>query len=208
MLEEAVRTLKEEGAAEREEQWSPTINVGTAVLLPEAYVPDLQTRLNLYRRLSGLHENADIENFSGELADRFGPMPEEVKHLLTVVQIKNYCRQAGIAQVDAGPKGALVTFRNKAFANPRGLVAFMHQQGANVKMQPDQKLVVRADWEDGVERLRGTRALARQLAEIAVAKEAPPPPSQQTSPAKAVAAMPSIGARPASGSKHKWRKRR
>ena len=108
MLEEAVKALKEHATEDREEQWSPTINVGLPVLLPESYVPDLQVRLGLYRRLSSLHESADLENFSGELADRFGPLPEEVKHLLTVVQIKNYCRRAGIAQVDAGPKGALL----------------------------------------------------------------------------------------------------
>ena len=172
MLEEAVQMLKEQGAQEREEQWSPVINVGMPVLLPEAYIGDLQVRLGLYRRLSGLNESADIENFASELADRFGPLPEEVKHLLTVVQIKNYCRRAGIAQVDAGPKGALVSFRNKRFANPQGLVKFMHEQGANVKLQPDQKLVFRADWADGVERLKGTRSLARQLAEIAQGKPA------------------------------------
>jgi transcription-repair coupling factor (superfamily II helicase) len=206
MLEEAVRALKAEGEAEREEQWSPTINVGMPVLLPEAYVPDLQVRLGLYRRLSGLHENADIENFAGELADRFGPMPEEVKHLLTVVQIKNYCRQAGIAQVDSGPKGALITFRNKAFANPRGLVAFMHQHGSNVKLQPDQKLVFRADWEDGIERLRGARALARQLAEIAAAKDAPP--SSAAPPARPAAAAPAAAPYPASASKTRRKKRR
>ncbi len=170
MLEEAVQHLKEQGAAEHEEQWSPTINVGLPVLLPEAYVPDLQVRLGLYRRLSGLHESADLENFSAELADRFGPLPEEVKHLLTVVQIKNYCRRAGIAQVDAGPKGALISFRHKKFANPQGLVKFMHDNGAAVKLQPDHKLVFKADWEDGVERLRGTRALVRELAEIATSK--------------------------------------
>jgi transcription-repair coupling factor (superfamily II helicase) len=171
MLEEAVQRLKEEGAGEHEEQWSPTINVGMPVLLPEAYVPDLQVRLGLYRRLSGLHENADIENFSAELADRFGPLPEEVKHLLTVVQIKNYCRRAGVAQVDAGPKGALVTFRNKRFSNPQGLVAFMHEHGANVKLQPDHKLVFKADWDEGIERLKGTRALVRELADIASGKK-------------------------------------
>ena len=128
MLEEAVKSLKEQGAGDQEEQWSPTINVGLAVLLPEAYVPDLQVRLGLYRRLSGLRESADLENFSAELADRFGALPEEVKHLLTVVQIKNYCRRAGISQVDAGPKGAVIAFRNKRFANPQGLVKFMHDQ--------------------------------------------------------------------------------
>jgi transcription-repair coupling factor (superfamily II helicase) len=171
MLEEAVQMLKEHGVEERDEQWSPTINVGLPVLLPEAYVPDLQLRLGLYRRLSGLHESADIENFSAELADRFGPLPEEVKHLLTVVQIKNYCREAGIAQVDAGPKGALISFRNKKFANPQGLVKFMHDNGAAVKLQPDHKLVYRAEWDDGVERLRGARSLVRELADLAQRKE-------------------------------------
>ncbi|HZV21170.1 MAG TPA: transcription-repair coupling factor, partial [Hyphomicrobiales bacterium] len=171
MLEEAVKALKEQAPQERDEQWSPTINVGLPVLLPEAYVPDLQVRLGLYRRLSALHENADIENFSAELADRFGPLPEEVKHLLTVVQIKNYCRRAGVAQVDAGPKGAVVAFRNKRFANPPGLVKFMHDLGAAVKLQPDHKLVFKADWEDDAERLKGTRALIRELAEIAEGKE-------------------------------------
>ena len=156
---------------DREEQWSPTINVGLPVLLPESYVPDLQVRLGLYRRLSSLHESTDLENFSGELADRFGPLPEEVKHLLTVVQIKNYCRRAGIAQVDAGPKGALLAFRNKRFANPQGLVKFMYDYGAAVKLQPDHKLVFKAEWEDGVERLRGARALVRELADVAGRKE-------------------------------------
>jgi len=172
MLEEAVQMLREHGGeTEREEQWSPAINVGMPVLLPEAYVPDLQVRLGLYRRLSGLKESADIENFASELADRFGSLPDEVKHLLMVVQIKNYCRRAGIAQIDAGPKGCLVGFRHKKFGNPQGLVKFMHEQGSNVKLQPDHKLVFRADWEDGVERLKGTRALARELADIAEGKE-------------------------------------
>jgi transcription-repair coupling factor (superfamily II helicase) len=178
MLEEAVHALKQQGAAgDQEEQWSPTINVGLPVLLPESYVPDLQVRLGLYRRLSGLHESADLENFSAELADRFGALPEEVKHLLTVVQIKNYCRRAGIAQVDAGPKGALISFRHKKFANPQGLVKFMHDNGAAVKLQPDHKLVFRAEWEDGVERLRGARALVRELADIATRTEPALPPT-------------------------------
>jgi transcription-repair coupling factor (superfamily II helicase) len=177
MLEDAVQMLKQHGTEEREEQWSPTINVGLPVLLPETYVPDLQVRLGLYRRLSGLHESADIENFSAELADRFGPLPEEVKHLLTVVQIKNYCRRAGVAQVDAGPKGALVSFRHKKFANPQGLIKFMHDHGAAVKLQPDHRLVFRAEWEDGVERLKGARALVRDLAHIAEKKEPVLPPA-------------------------------
>ena len=77
----------------------------------------------------------------------------------------------GISQVDAGPKGAVMTFRNKRFANPQGLVKFMHDNGTAVKLQPDHKLVFRAEWDDGVERLRGTRALVRELADVAEHKE-------------------------------------
>ena len=127
MLEEAVASLREGGVEERSEQWSPQINVGSAVLIPENYVADLQARLGLYRRLSNLTEREDIEVFAAELVDRFGPLPEEVRHLLAVVQIKLYCRKAGIAQVEAGPKGAVISFRNNSFANPAGLVAFINE---------------------------------------------------------------------------------
>ena len=169
MLEEAVKSLKEHGAEDQEEQWSPTINVGLPVLLPEPYVPDLQVRLGLYRRLSGCMK-ARTWRTSQRAGGPLRALPEEVKHLLTVVQIKNYCRRAGISQVDAGPKGAVISFRNKRFANPQGLVKFMHDNGAAVKLQPDHKLVFRAEWDDGVERLRGARALVRELADVAERK--------------------------------------
>jgi transcription-repair coupling factor (superfamily II helicase) len=167
MLEEAVASLREGGVEERPDQWSPQINVGSAVLIPESYVGDLQARLGLYRRLSTLTEREEIEGFAAELVDRFGPLPEEVKHLLAVVQIKGYCRKAGIAQIEAGPKGAVLSFRGNHFANPAGLVAFINENAGLVRMQKDHRLVVMSDWPDADERLKGTRQLARQLAEIA-----------------------------------------
>ena len=110
--------------------------------------PTCTVRLGLYRRLVSRRESHDeIEAFAAELIDRFGPLPEEVKHLLDVVEIKGYCRQAGVAQIDAGPKGAVITFRNKSFANPAGLVAFIRKEGTGVKLQPDHRLIYYADWE-------------------------------------------------------------
>jgi transcription-repair coupling factor (superfamily II helicase) len=169
MLEEAVASLREGGAeTQADEQWSPTINVGSAVLIPETYVADLQVRLGLYRRLSTLKEREEIEPFAAELVDRFGTLPTEVKHLLAVVQIKGYCRKAGISQVEAGPKGALITFRGNSFANPKGLVTFISEHAAAVKLQKDHKLVFKADWEDTEERLKATRNLVRRLADLAL----------------------------------------
>jgi transcription-repair coupling factor (superfamily II helicase) len=167
MLEEAVAALKGGDLGETQEQWSPQISLGTAVLIPESYVGDLQLRLGLYRRLSMLEKRADIDGFAAELVDRFGELPAEVRHLLDLVEIKGLARQAGIAQVDAGPKGAIIGFRKNEFANPEGLIAFMQKLKGGVRLQPDQRLVFRADWARPEDRLNGVRKLVRQLADIA-----------------------------------------
>ena len=168
MLEEAVANLKG-GQAEalEEEQWSPRISLGTAVLIPENYVPDLQVRLGLYRRLSQADVAAELDSFAAEMADRFGPLPDEVKHLLDIVQIKDLCRRAGVAEVDAGPRGARIAFRDDSFANPEGLVGLITEDPGRMRLQPDHKLVVKADWDTPERRLQGTRSVMRELAELA-----------------------------------------
>jgi transcription-repair coupling factor (superfamily II helicase) len=166
MLEEAVGALRG-GDGVVEDQWSPRINLGTSVLIPEEYVPDLQVRLGLYRRLSGVDSHDAIESFAAELIDRFGPLPQEVRHLLDIVEIKGLCRQAGIEQIDAGPKGAVIAFRNKSFANPEGLIDFIRKEGKQVKLQPDHRLIYYANWETPEERLAGARDLLKRLVKIA-----------------------------------------
>ena len=81
MLEEAVAQLKGGDLEGPQEQWSPNISLGLAVLIPESYVADLPLRLNLYRRLSNLVTRAEIDDFGNELVDRFGTRPEEVDAL-------------------------------------------------------------------------------------------------------------------------------
>jgi len=169
MLEEAVAAMKGgdiDGVAP--EQWSPTISLGTSVLIPETYVADLQLRLGLYRRLSALESRVEIDAFAAELVDRFGELPEEVNHLLDVMEIKGLCRQAGVAQVDAGPKGAVIGFYKNQFANPEGLVALVQGSRGRVKVQPDQRLVFRGDWDLSADRLKGVRGVVAELVAIAV----------------------------------------
>jgi transcription-repair coupling factor (superfamily II helicase) len=169
MLEEAVAAIRGGEGTEVEDQWSPRINLGTSVLIPENYVPDLQVRLGLYRRLSGVETHDAIEAFAAELIDRFGALPEEVRHLLDVVEIKGLCRQAGVEQIDAGPKGAVIAFRNKTFANPEGLIAFIREEGSRIKLQPDHRLIYYANWATPEARLQGTRELLKRLVKIAAA---------------------------------------
>jgi len=167
MLEEAVASLRGT-LPDRDETWSPQINVGSAVLIPEAYVTDLNLRLALYRRLSTLDSEQAIENFAVELIDRFGPMPAEVRSLLKIVSIKRLCRIAQVEKIDAGAKGATITFRNNAFPQPLKLVGWIGANAKTAKVRPDQKLVVMRDWTSPEERLTGTAQTLAKLAELAV----------------------------------------
>jgi len=167
MLEEAVVKLRtSERAVEVEETWSPQINIGTSVLIPEDFVPDLQVRLGLYRRLADLNSQEDIDGFAAELHDRFGRLPAEVQHLMDIMAIKLMCRQANASSFDAGPKGAVIGFRNDRFANPEGLVKWISGQGTLAKLRPDMKVVVMRSWEAAEERLRGARQLLAQLVKL------------------------------------------
>ncbi len=165
MLEDAVAELKSEGIGQ-EDHYSPQISTGVSVLIPENYVSDLDVRLSLYRRLANLDEEMDREEFAAELIDRFGPLPEEVQHLLLVMRIKADCLRAGIEKIDAGPKGVIITFRNSTFAEPRALFDLVSDHPNGFKMRPDHKLVIRGKWPEPPQRLQGAAHWARQIAEI------------------------------------------
>ncbi|ADM08240.1 transcription-repair coupling factor [Parvularcula bermudensis HTCC2503] len=166
MLEEAVANLRD-GNDETDETWSPTINIGTAVLIPDHYVADLDVRMSLYRRLSDLTASEEIEAFAAELIDRFGPLPSEVDHLLQIVGIKMLCRRANVEKIDAGPKGAVIGFRKEAFPNPIGLVNYLSSSPLDLKVRADQKLVFKQEWPNETFRLKGCRKILTILAKIA-----------------------------------------
>ena len=166
MLEEAVAAAREGTTLEavQDERWSPQINLGTSVLIPEGYVEDLNIRMSLYRRLAELETSEDIESFAAELIDRFGKLPEEVENLLDIVAIKQLCRKAGISHVEAGPKGAVLTFHNNQPPNIPALMAWMVEKGGAVKLRPDQKLVAMRGWENMERRVKGVQSLMKELA--------------------------------------------
>ncbi len=167
LLEEAVAAAKGGDEAIAEEEWSPQINMGTPVLIPEEYVKDLGLRMGLYRRIADLQDRAEIDSLAAELVDRFGAMPKEVENLLEIIVIKAYCKQANIAKFDAGPKGGVISFRNNSFPNPVALIQYIAQQAATLKLRPDHKLVAIRGWDEVKLRVDGATRLAAKLAELA-----------------------------------------
>ena len=170
MLEDAVtelKTLAGQKGLENDRGWSPQINTGAAVLIPEEYVPDLNVRLSLYRRLSDAEKAQDREALAAELIDRFGPLPPEAGQLLKVVAIKGLCREANVAKIDVGPKGAVVTFRNDDFKNPGALIEFVAKNQVAWRVRPDNKVVIKGEWETPEQRLNAAERVLSELARLA-----------------------------------------
>ncbi|EAU52581.1 transcription-repair coupling factor [Rhodobacterales bacterium HTCC2255] len=168
MLEDAIAKIKSgqmEGLTD-EGSWSPQINLGVPVLIPETYVQDLDVRLGLYRRLSALAKKIELEAFAAELIDRFGKLPTEVDMLLRVVRIKGMCRAAGIAKFDSGPKGAVIQFYQDKFISPSGLAQYLLDSRGTAKIK-DNKLIVLRDWTNDDKKVKGAYIIARELAVMA-----------------------------------------
>ena len=168
MLEEAILEAKAGGiVAARKADLSPQITIDAPILIPEDYVPDLDLRMSLYRRINEFDEAERIEAFGAELIDRFGPLPDPTENLLTLMSIKLNARDAHIAKIDVGAKGALVSFWNDSFPNLPGLLAYVDRLKGTAKLRPDNKLSIMRDWASDKARLNGALQLSKGLAKIA-----------------------------------------
>ncbi len=168
MLEEEILEQKS-GVSERREEYVPQINVEAPILIPELYVPDLDLRMGLYRRLADLEDRASVDEFAAEIIDRFGKLPPETKNLLTIVETKINCRAACIAKLDVGAKGAVVTFIYRGFPDLPGLIGYVDRLKGQARLRPDSKLIVSRDWPTGEARLQGALQISRGLARVVAA---------------------------------------
>ena len=152
MLEEAVAELRQDESV-TSRSWSPQVNVGVPILIPDNYVEDLNVRLSLYRRLSEVENDEQGDAFAAEMIDRFGPLPEEVKYLLQVMRIKRWAKQTYIQKIDAGPKGAVYTFRHEDVKDPAKILGAISSQ-PNWRLRPDQTVFVYGRLDDPGARLQ------------------------------------------------------
>lgn len=171
MLEDAVAVARQHHKGEKaatvvSDEWSPQINLGMSVLIPETYVEDLEIRLGLYRRAAALATEDEIHAFAAELVDRFGTLPQATQHLLAVMRIKQLCRTANVERIDVGPKGILLGFRKNTFPNPEKLLAYITRNSKTAKLRPDHKVFLSRDFSDEEGKLKGAKEAAEELVKL------------------------------------------
>lgn len=169
MLEDAIIAAKADahGLARPKDSFSPQITIDAPILIPEDYVPDLAVRMALYRRLNDLEDTREIEGFAAEMTDRFGKIPAPTKNLLRLIEIKQNALIAGVAKIEVGARGTLVSFHDDSPPDIAGLLAYVAKLGEVAKLRPDSKLVINRIWHDPDSRLNGCLQLSKGLANIA-----------------------------------------
>ena len=122
-------------------EWSPQINLGLNVLIPENYMPNLNTRLYFYRKLAYLNNIGELREIKSEMLERFGSVPDEVLHLIKITELRILCKNLSIEKFDLGSRGLTIKFRNNEFNKTEKLVELISRKKYDLKLRSDQTLV-------------------------------------------------------------------
>ena len=143
MLEETIDELKNTTQKSKNNQWSPKISLPLSILIPEDYISDLTIRMEIYKRLSSITLEEEIDEIAAELIDRFGSLPQEVETLIDTIGLKNLCKKTNIEKIDCGNNGFLISFKNNTFSNPAELIKYINNKKNYISIRPDQRLFVK-----------------------------------------------------------------
>lgn len=160
------KPLPDDNTGAGQSVWTPVLNTGLAVMIPESWMPDLNTRLTTYRTLNQECMAGRTREARQMLADRFGPVPPEVDDLLQLMDLQRRCQKLGISRVDAGNRGATVTFWQDQPLSVDKLLNFAQTHHPVIRIRPDHRLVYTTSWDSLPARLKGLAKLLAHLEKV------------------------------------------
>ncbi len=140
LLDRAVKALKsgkQPDLAAPLERHTSEIDLGLPALIPEDFIPDVHTRLILYKRLSNAANDAAIDQLKVELIDRFGLLPEPAQTLIETHRLRLLARTRGIRKIECAAGGARLVFRSDASVDPAKLVRLIQREPNRFTLQAE-----------------------------------------------------------------------
>jgi transcription-repair coupling factor (superfamily II helicase) len=160
ILEEAVAELKGEPI---KPEHDPEINVDVPAFIPDDYVPDTGQRLEFYRRLAQARDEDDVRATLIELADRYGPLPDEATLLGEVMIDKTIVRAFGALAYELGPTRIVLSFPADAGLDPAKVTKLVSTRGSRFKLTPDMRLAYTFDDREKLDRMPAARKRLEQI---------------------------------------------
>lgn len=166
MLEQAVKALRDgkQPALDQLLQAQTEIDLRVPALLPESYIADVNTRLSLYKRIASSDNTQALHEIQVELIDRFGLLPDAVKNLVRVAELRSRAQQLGIRKIDGGPNGVNVEFAADTKVSPQVLIQLIQQQPNEYRLEGPTRLRILRKIDDTQARLKLVESLLDDFA--------------------------------------------
>ena len=171
MLENAVDALKEGREPSLEDLTSQQTEVELRMpsLLPDDFIPDVNTRLSFYKRIASAKNENELEEIKVELIDRFGLLPDAARNLLDIARLRQQAQKLGIRKLEGNEKGGVIEFAEKNHVNPTWLIGLLQKQPQHFRLDGPTRLKFFQELGERKTRMDWVRQFMRQLEENALA---------------------------------------
>ncbi|MFA5924950.1 MAG: transcription-repair coupling factor [Methylococcaceae bacterium] len=168
LLERAVEALKSGKQPELDTPMDrgAEVDLQTAALIPEDYLPDIHARLVLYKRISSAETIADLHELQVEMIDRFGLLPEPVKTLFSVTELKQKAEKLGIRKIEANAGGGRIIFSSEPNINAEQLITLIQTQAQCYKFDGADKLRFIKPFETTEQKIEFINELLEKLSQL------------------------------------------
>jgi len=165
LLERAVHALKSGKVPDFDlsSEHETEVELHLPALIPDDYLPDVHTRLTLYKRIASARHDEALRDLQVEMIDRFGLLPEPTKTLFAIAGLKLMATPLGIRKLDFGPNGGRITFRDKPEVDPMAIIRLIQGQPRVYKLDGQDKLKVSLELPGAAERIRTAQEILVQL---------------------------------------------
>jgi transcription-repair coupling factor (superfamily II helicase) len=165
LLERAVRALKSGKVPDFDlsSEHETEVELHLPALIPDDYLPDVHTRLTLYKRIASARDHEALRELQVEMIDRFGLLPDSVKNLFAVASLKLMATPLGIRKLDFGANGGRVTFRDKPDVDPMAIIRLIQNHPRVYKLDGQDKLKVNMELPGATERVRAAEDILDRL---------------------------------------------
>ena len=143
------------------------INLHIPALLPESYLPDVHSRLVLYKRISNAEDETTLSDLQAEMIDRFGQLPDPARALLRITRLKLSAEALGITRIDLGEEGGKLEFTEDTPVDPGTIIALVQSEPHRYRLRNGNQLAINEAMVKGETRFQKATALLQRIAEAA-----------------------------------------
>ena len=166
MLERAVKAIRSGKLASvdlGEEARGAEVTLNVPSLIPDDYLPDVHTRLTLYKRISSARDTQALRELQVEMIDRFGLLPDATKHLFAIAELKLQADAMGITKLELGENGGRIVFSAQPNVDPMAVISMIQKQPRLYQMDGPDKLRIKHPLPEAEDRFNAARALLTTL---------------------------------------------